>query len=534
MALKITRKVGKNAHGQSASDVKIIQMALAAIKNKKYKPCYAGKIDGKAGPKTLQAICDFQTENKIKVTGVVETHGPTMNCLNRRLPHGVKGSLSKASAGGSAASLTDGASGTNAAQKIKQQEAKIRQQNEKLAKEIMAHAPIPKTFIKGLADFVKKATEHYIAVGMADLILEKNGKIIAKIFIENSSSDPQEKLKQQQILSKISQTIPRWSYNQATGLQSDQWNNPAAKKAKKPSSSTLKLLGLQGHKFHYTITQSLLGGLEQHTDDMIDQEKSDPKVEKEIFELLSKDCDKVSRQLNEARASGFDLAIAGIQGAAATIATELAVADQVRKFYQRNVDEAISKIKEDVKSGKLPIFQAEKEAHELRGKIMKKARKYATPVVEQLSEKLKKDNIPLHQLHEKYLASEFDGKRLEDLTLKEREQLAQLIIDKAGSPNIKVNVIAKIGGIFSKGIAVASILVAGYAIWQAEDPMHEAMKQAAILGISTLTGIGAGFIAVMLFAVSSPLVLAAIVIITSISAATFVELTFDDLFPASD
>ena len=194
MALKITRKVGKNAHGQSASDVKIIQMALAAIKNKKYKPCYAGKIDGKAGPKTIQAICDFQTENKIKVTGVVETHGPTINAMNRKMPQSVKGSLSKASAGGSAGALTGGnASGTNAAQKIKQQEAKIKQQNEKLAKKIESELPLPKEEAKSLAKAIRACTTNCLIPFDSDLAgpvdLSSDGRFVVKLKLDESGLD---------------------------------------------------------------------------------------------------------------------------------------------------------------------------------------------------------------------------------------------------------------------------------------------------------------------------------------------------------
>ena len=124
---------------------------------------------GKAGPKTLQAICDFQTENKIKVTGVVETHGPTINAMNRKIPHSVKDSLSKASAGGSVSALSDGASGTDAAQKIKQQEAKIKQQNEKLAKKIENEVPLPKEEAKSLAKAIRTCTANCLISFDSDL-----------------------------------------------------------------------------------------------------------------------------------------------------------------------------------------------------------------------------------------------------------------------------------------------------------------------------------------------------------------------------
>ena len=193
MGVNLTRKVGKNAHGQSASDVKIVQTALAAIKNKKYKPTYAGKIDGKAGPKTIQAICDFQADNKIKVTGVVESYGPTMNCLNRRLPHSVKQTLEKASSGGSVSAISDGASGSNTAQKLQQAEGKIKQQNEKLAKKVEGELPLPKEEAESLATAIRSCTANCLIPFDSDLAgpvdLSSDGRFVVKLKLDESGLD---------------------------------------------------------------------------------------------------------------------------------------------------------------------------------------------------------------------------------------------------------------------------------------------------------------------------------------------------------
>lgn len=91
--MKINRPVGKNAHGQSALDIRIIQMVLNDIKDKKGKKYYTGNIDGKINNAVHEAICKFQCDNNICTTGKVEPNGPTMIKLRQKASVGVKAKI---------------------------------------------------------------------------------------------------------------------------------------------------------------------------------------------------------------------------------------------------------------------------------------------------------------------------------------------------------------------------------------------------------------------------------------------------------
>ena len=142
--MKLSKAVGKNAHGQVASDVKLVQLALSAIKSCN-KPYYKGKIDGKAGPQTICAIEGFQCDNKISVTGKVDTHGTTFNRLRQKTPMAMKNKLTKSGGGGT------GVQGTL-------DTARVLRENDKLADIIKNKWPLPNKEALALSKAVKKSS----------------------------------------------------------------------------------------------------------------------------------------------------------------------------------------------------------------------------------------------------------------------------------------------------------------------------------------------------------------------------------------
>ncbi len=152
MPIQITKTVGLKAHGQTPLDVKTIQTAFAAIKCKRGKPFYQGRIDGKCGPKTLIAIEDFQGQNNIRPTGRVEPQGPTITRIWQKLPAQVKASFEEQKAkqtptGGSSRSKPSTSDQQNEVPTQTLGEAynpdKIAADNKKLAKEIINTWPLP-------------------------------------------------------------------------------------------------------------------------------------------------------------------------------------------------------------------------------------------------------------------------------------------------------------------------------------------------------------------------------------------------------
>ena len=163
--MKLSKAVGKNAHGQVASDVKLVQLALSAIKSCN-KPYYKGKIDGKAGPQTICAIEGFQRDNKISVTGKIDTHGTTFNRLRQKTPMAMKNKLTKSGGGGTGAGCC-------------LDNSKIKTNNDKVIA-VMKKWPLPTGERNGLLAWVNKCTDAMIALTYAEpaVFINDEGKFV--------------------------------------------------------------------------------------------------------------------------------------------------------------------------------------------------------------------------------------------------------------------------------------------------------------------------------------------------------------------
>lgn len=96
LKFSLTKAVGKGVIGASVSDVEILQRIFAKLKGPDRKPLYSGRIDGKAGPKTIAAIACYQQAKGVKVTGKVETMGQTINKLKMESIPGLQAGLDAA------------------------------------------------------------------------------------------------------------------------------------------------------------------------------------------------------------------------------------------------------------------------------------------------------------------------------------------------------------------------------------------------------------------------------------------------------
>jgi peptidoglycan hydrolase-like protein with peptidoglycan-binding domain len=92
--LSISKPVGKGAFGMNDADIRAVQIALGAIRDKSYKVYYKGRVDGRCGPKTIDAICMFQMVEKINpMTGNIRPGDRTNNRLKAKTPPSVKNKI---------------------------------------------------------------------------------------------------------------------------------------------------------------------------------------------------------------------------------------------------------------------------------------------------------------------------------------------------------------------------------------------------------------------------------------------------------
>lgn len=240
--MKISKAVGKNCFSQAPADVKLVQSALAGIKNKKFKSYYAGRIDGKCGNKTIEAISHFQCDNSLKMTGKIEAYGPTMNKLRMKTPMSLKNKLANSGGGGM------GAGGTLDINRVKTN-------NKNLADKIKKTWSLPKLEGESLAKLVEAVTMKGMVplrpFGNEPVGIDPEGRFKVRFDIEpwaldNSVGGMEVRRSMTKAVADVITTSPYWHRGDPTILQFK--SAQAYKDLKggtKPSSQFLRYLGIQ-------------------------------------------------------------------------------------------------------------------------------------------------------------------------------------------------------------------------------------------------------------------------------------------------
>lgn len=99
---KLTRAVGKNCYSATTADIEMVQIALSNIKNKKFKPYYSGKIDGKKSSDLEAAIIAFQVDQGLPATGKIDAGGACVSRIRSKTPARLFASAGQVAPGSSA------------------------------------------------------------------------------------------------------------------------------------------------------------------------------------------------------------------------------------------------------------------------------------------------------------------------------------------------------------------------------------------------------------------------------------------------
>lgn len=478
MAMTLSKTVGKNAHGQTAPDVKLVQIALNAIKDKKSSPLYKGRIDGKCGPKTICAIEQFQCTVKIPVTGKIAPQDRTMNKLREKTPRTTINKLAKSNPSSFRSIST-------------MNQIKIKTETE--AKLIKSSAPLPAAEAKALHEIIVAAGKKGVLISVKDIKVTPAGKAEVDFEVLGlTSASGQQSMEIVAELVKIVNSNRKWSFDKSNFLlTTSQWSTPYLKSSGSLSSNMIKSLGIQGYTFKYSLSKSLLIGLEDKFKKQLMSETLDSSAEKAVIVLVSKESSTLTTKLGGNNSSNLDTALKSVQSTAASLGRELISNTSVREWYINTTVSESKKIMELAKSGKVGWFEASYKAYNIRDKVMNTARGEGTTFGKTLAEFLKKQSPQYMELAQKKINKLFPGKTYETLSQSERKILFKEIIESSGRQRASVNKQVAPGKTLGRSLWILTFTMAAYSVIEAENKLEETGRQASIIG-GGLTGGAAG------------------------------------------
>jgi len=239
--------------------------------------------------------------------------------------------------------------------------------------------------------------------------------------------------------------------------------------------------GLGNYQFQYSITEKLLVTLNHTFEKNLYSEETTPDIENEILALVSKESPTLKSKfiidLNTIAETAFD----NIHALSAHFAKELTELPEIRSWYLKTVKSEIRKIRQMVESGKIGWLEASEKAHAIRNEVMEKGRKRGNAIGLVIARILKKTGREYTKLLNKYLKEIFPGKTFEQLTDLEKQKLYAVLVERAGSPNVKVTKDVHLGKFIGRGLWIVTAALAAHHVIEAENKIEETGRQVSIV-----------------------------------------------------
>ncbi|MHC8403676.1 hypothetical protein [Pseudomonas sp. TMB3-21] len=231
---------------------------------------------------------------------------------------------------------------------------------------------------------------------------------------------------------------------------------------------------------------------------------------------------------HDLHSSPLEMAIAGMEGAAARFATDAIKDANTRLNYQRKIKEMSRLVEAEVQAGNVTAKDGVAYCQEMRNNIMNEHRKFTSAQGVAVAEYIKLNGPTLQTTLDKYAHSLYK-KNFDLLTDVEKSKVHYLILKKSGVDNAKVtrgtmrmNVAGKVAWIVTAAFAASEI-------YTADNKTKETGRQGIILGGGAAGGALAGLSISMLCGPAAPVCAIAVVIAGSIAGGVVGDYVADSL-----
>ena len=164
----------------------------------------------------------------------------------------------------------------------------------------------------------------------------------------------------------------------------------------------------------------------------------------------------------------------------------------VRENYVRKIHQMAQQVLDDVRAGRATAQEGARFAVEMRNAIMEEARLQSSVIGRAQAERLKAAGKPLAALVDEKVAKLFPGRTFAQLSVVERRQVFESIIESAGRSRASVTASIPRWRLVGRGCVVFTVAVSTYNIWTAENKVHAGLREGLVLGGGAAGGALAG------------------------------------------
>lgn len=238
------------------------------------------------------------------------------------------------------------------------------------------------------------------------------------------------------------------------------------------------------------------------------------------------------RQTQDLRA--LDEALAALQVTAQNFAWRFITDAKARATYVRRIAEASATIRADVLAGRVSATEGAAFAVQSRNLIMEEIRAITSAIGKAGAQSIKGQGLTVEAALEKAVKKLFPGQSFADLAPAQKRQVFLEVIEASGRSSPKVTGQVPKWTRIGRGLAVATVAISVYNIWEAENKLRQGVKEGATLAGGALGGAAANASAGFLCGPGAPACVTVLFIIGGIAGALVASSVADQVLDQRD
>lgn len=164
----------------------------------------------------------------------------------------------------------------------------------------------------------------------------------------------------------------------------------------------------------------------------------------------------------------------------------------VRENYVRKIHQMAQQVLADVRAGRATAQEGAQFARDMRETIMNEARAQTSAIGRAKAQGMKSASPPLATLVEQKVAKLFPGRSFAQLSVAQRRQVFESIIESAGRSRASVTASIPRWRLIGRGCVAFTAAISVYNVWTAQNKVHAGLREGLVLGGGAAGGALAG------------------------------------------
>ncbi|WP_431051572.1 hypothetical protein [Roseateles sp. L2-2] len=240
----------------------------------------------------------------------------------------------------------------------------------------------------------------------------------------------------------------------------------------------------------------------------------------------------IGRQTQDLR--GLDEALDALQATAQNFAWRYIQDAKARATYVQRIAEAARTIRADVLAGKMSAAEGAAFAAQSRNMIMEEIRAITSAIGKAGAEAMKGQGLTLEMALDKAVKKLFPGQTFAQLSAAQKRLVFLEIVDASGRSSPKVTGQIPRWRMLGRGLAVVTVAISIYNIWEAKNKLRQSVKEGATLAGGVLGGAAATASAGFVCGPGAPVCVTALFIVGGIFGAMAASAAADQVLDQRD